>query len=212
MLDSSRKIYDISQTLSPAIAVWPGDTPFSYEWTLRRAEGYSCDVSRIRMSTHTGTHADAPFHYAEDGATIDQAPLEHYLGPATVIEVHSPVSVRPEHLGPAASRTIERLLIRTGSCPESTVYNEDFVYLSDELAAWGVKQGLKLIGTDAPSVDQFTSRALTVHRTLLTGRVAILEGLDLTAVPAGDYELIALPLKLAGIDASPVRAILRSWE
>lgn len=212
MSDASGKIYDISRTVGPSIAVWPGDTPFSSEWTLSRKEGYSCDVSRIRMSTHTGTHADAPFHYAEEGATIDQVPLDPYIGPATVAEVNATPAVRPEDLGVAGSRSIERLLIRTGSCSDDTVYNEDFTYLSDELAEWCVQRGLKLIGTDAPSVDRFTSKTLTVHRTLLKGRVAILEGLDLTAVPAGDYELVALPLKLAGIDASPVRAILRAWK
>ena len=203
-------IYDITRQLSPAIAVWPGDTPFSAQVNGRIAEGSSVNVSSISMSCHTGTHVDAPYHYFDDGPRMNQVDLTVYVGRATVVDMrHVSGPLLPEHLADVDLDSMERILLKTqDSLRPDTVWDPDFVYLSEEAAQLFGRKGIRLYGTDAPSVDKWDSRELPAHHALGRGNVLILEGLMLQDIEPGEYELIALPLKLER-DGSPVRAILR---
>ncbi len=201
-------IYDITPAVSPGLAVWPGDTPPSREVLLDIARGDSLTLSTLRATVHLGAHADAPSHYGAGAQTIDQRPLAPYLGECQVIRVATERGVR---LGvELASRVrAERVLLRTGTFPDPGHFNEDFAALSVGLVDALAGRGVRLVGIDTPSVDLFESKELPAHQACLRHDLAILEGLLLEGVPEGNYELIALPLRLAGFDASPVRAILR---
>lgn len=208
----TRRIWDISEPISPATAVFPGDTPFSLEWVLRMDGGGSCNVSTIRMSAHCGTHTDAPLHFADGAPSIAEVGLERYLGPCRVIAVAGrgdPPLVPAEALGDAALRGAERVLLKTRDRHDHTVFAPAFTALGPDAARRLAQAGVRLVGLDTPSMDHATSKELAAHHVLFAGGVAILENLDLSAVPPGDYELIALPLRIAGGDSSPVRAILR---
>lgn len=199
-------IYDISPPITPQLAVFPGDTRPSREVLLDMARGDPLTLSTWKSTVHVGAHADAPSHYGLDGRTIDQQPLELYCGPCRVIRVDgSPMT--PEMVPDVLS---ERLLIATGTCPDPTRWNDDFAALSPELVDHLHGRGVRLVGVDTPSVDTADSKDLPAHHRFLANDMAILEGLVLADVPEGAYELIALPLRLVGFDASPVRAILRS--
>jgi arylformamidase len=203
------RIYDVSQKVSPRIAVWPGDTPFSVKYVMRIDEGMSCNVSTVTMSVHTGTHTDAPYHFVEGGKKIAEVPIEKYVGRATVVHVKSKDAVRPGDLAGLDLSKVERLLFRTADRLDYEHWKDDFAYLTEDAARLIASQRLALVGIDTPSVDFSASKTLTAHKILLTAEVAILEGLDLSEVPEGNYELIALPLRIEGVDSSPVRAILR---
>jgi arylformamidase len=198
--------YDISQRVRPETAVWPGDTTFSARRVMEISGGASCNVTTITMSVHCGTHADAPLHFEEGAESAGEVPLASYLGPARVHHVRSRGRViDPGDLPPLGG--VERLLLRCEGAPDETRFG---VRALSPAAAEAISAaGLKLVGLDGQSVDEADSKTLPSHKILRRGRVAILENLDLSLVPEGDYELIALPLRLMGVDASPVRAILR---
>ena len=203
------RIHDISPTVSPALAVWPGDTPARREVLLDIARGDSLTLSTLHATVHLGAHADAPSHYGRDAATIERLSLERYVGPCQVLR---PAAARGERLGVRAlppTLAAPRVLFATGTYPEPTLFNPDFAALAPELCAELHARGVMLVGIDTPSVDLFDSKDLPAHQACLRHDLAILEGLVLEGVPEGIYELIALPLKLEGFDASPVRAILR---
>jgi arylformamidase len=203
-------IYDISPPIDARLKVWPGDTPPTREVLCDMRRGDNLTLSTLRTTVHAGAHADAPSHYSRDAAAIDQRSLELYLGPCQVIRVQAD---RGSVLGPDAIRqAIEtpRVLFATGTYPDPTMFNEDFAALSVELIDALHARGVRLVGIDTPSVDPFPSKELAAHKRILAFDMAILEGLVLKGVPEGRYELIALPLKLAGFDASPVRAVLRT--
>lgn len=203
-------IYDVTRTVSPQIAVWPGDPPFSFRWAMRIDRGDAVNVSTITMSAHTGTHVDAPYHYEDAGAVLADMPLDIHIGPATVVELDVRGEIRPEHFAALDLGRVERLLIKThASLRADNEWEEDFPYLSVAAAEALGRAGVRLFGTDAPSVDPQHSKTIDAHHALYRGNVAILEALQLRDVPPGEYELIALPLKLQ-LDASPVRAVLRT--
>jgi len=204
-------LWDISPRLTPDLAVWPGDTPLSREVLCDMARGDNLTLSTLRATVHLGAHADAPSHYGAGGAPIDEVPLEPYLGPCQVIEVGIPAggTVPPAAVVPRLAAP--RVLLRTGSFPDPRRFNDDFVALAPELVDALADRGVTLVGVDTPSVDPFSSKELPAHRRLLARGMAVLEGLVLADVPEGVHELIALPLRLAGFDASPVRAVLRSF-
>lgn len=208
-------LIDISQPLSATTAIWPGDSPFSQEWVMRIEEGMSCNVSTIRMSLHCGTHTDAPFHFFPQGQTIDQVTLHPYLGRCRVIQgtfSGSPPLIDASSLEKRNLNGVKRLLIKTQATNNPNHFQKDFCALGPEAAKVVASNGIRLIGIDTPSMDTFQSKALEAHKTLLKGGVAILENLNLSQVEEGDYELIALPLKILGADSSPVRAILRALQ
>lgn len=207
-------IYDISPPVTPDIAVFPGDTPLSREVLLDMKRGDALTLSTIHATCHLGAHADGPNHYGTNGRTIDEQPLECYLGACQVIDVHvsrgDEVRVDPDQLTQAISE--RRVLLKTGTWPDPAEFNTDFAGLSVELVDALADAGVITIGVDTPSVDTASSKDLPAHRALFAHDIAILEYLDLSKVPAGVYELIALPLKLVGFDASPVRAVLRTLD
>jgi arylformamidase len=203
-------LYDLSPTVRPETAVWPGDTPFSYCWSASLAAGDPVNLSAITSTLHVGSHADAPFHTEARGESIAALSLEPFLGPCQVVRVPPVPLLAPEHLDGVDLAHPRRLLLRTDSVRDRSAFPERFTALSPELARRLAEAGLLLVGMDTPSVDPFGTDGLEAHHALARGGVVILEGLVLDGVTDGVYELIALPLKLAGLDASPVRAVLRS--
>lgn len=203
-------LYDITPLVTPALAVWPGDTPLSREVLMDIARGESVTLSTLRATVHLGAHADAPSHYLRDGATIESRDLTHYVGPCQVIDVRArrgaPFGVRDL----AGDVTEPRVLFRTGTFPDPNNWNRDFAAIDPALIEHLAARGVITVGLDSPSVDLQDSKDLPAHHAIGRHDMAILEGLALAHVPAGRYELIALPLRLAGFDASPVRAVLRS--
>lgn len=203
-------LIDISPLIDVAIHVWPGDTPFVHTVNLDMHSGDNLTLSDIRTSVHVGAHTDAPSHYLIDGRDIAAVSLEPYIGLCQVMRV---AVQRGERILPAhiADHTIRapRVLFRTETFPDPRAWNNDFAALSPELAEFLATRGVVLAGVDTPSVDLFDSKALEAHNALAGHGIAILEGIVLSAVDDGLYELIALPLRIARADASPVRAILR---
>ncbi len=193
--------------------VWPGDTPPTREVLLDTARGDNITLSTLRATVHLGAHADGPNHYAPPPAPgVGERPLRHYLGPCHVLDAPVPGShrVTPADLRAGLDRiTHPRVLIRTGTFPNHETWNQDFAALSVELVDALASRGVITIGIDTPSVDLIDSKDLPAHHAIHRHDIAILEGLDLADVHPGDYELIALPLKLINFDASPVRAVLR---
>lgn len=203
-------IYDITPPISPALATFPGDTPPTREVLLEIARGATVTLSTLRSTVHLGAHADAPCHYGIDGRTIEQQPLDLYLGPCQVMRIPSPKRALITSAMLPTAISAPRLLIATGTNPDPNRWDPDFAALSPEFVDFCHERAVRLIGIDTPSVDFSDSKELPAHRRFLANDMAIIEGLVLTAVPAGMYELIALPLPLVGFDASPVRAVLRT--
>ncbi len=210
------RIYDITPPVTARLGVWPGDTPMTREVLCDLAKGDTVTLSTIRTTVHLGAHADGPNHYLRDGQGIGERRLEHYLGPCVVVDadVGRGERVGVEHLRlPAKGNggiAQARVLIRTGTFPDPEKWNADFAGLEPALVAWLAGQRVMTIGIDTPSVDLQESKDLPAHHAIARHDIAILEGLALNGVPAGVYELIALPLRLVGFDASPVRAVLRT--
>jgi arylformamidase len=207
-----RKLWDISPPISPDSPLFPGDTAFSQHWTAEIGPGCPVNLSAITMSPHIGAHADAPLHYGPGAASIGAVGLEPYLGPCRVIHAIGCGSlVMPEHLQHAAHGLPERVLVRT--CERAPAeWSAAFAAFAPESIDWLASRGVRLIGIDSQSVDPADSKSLDSHHRLLALDLRVLENLVLDDVPAGDYELIALPLKLTTADASPVRAVLRSLD
>jgi arylformamidase len=203
------RLWDISQPLRPELPVWPGDTPFSSEATWTH-ESTPVHVSKVTLSTHSGAHADAPRHYDPGGATAEALDLSRYLGACRVVDARAAKgAVRPADVAAALDDPPPRVLLRTFRAFPHDGWVSDFTAISAELIDALADAGVVLIGTDAPSVDPETSKDLPAHNAIRRRGLSILEGLVLDEVPFGDYELIALPLPLTGLDASPVRAVLR---
>ncbi len=174
-------------------------------------QGDNITLSSISSTVHVGAHADAPSHFTADGAAIDAVPLDAYIGPCEVVDCPAPRErlIRPEDCAGALARGARRILFRTLSQPDPEHFNTDFAAFSPEAMRAMGEAGVVLVGIDSASVDPFDSKDLPAHQQLARFGMRNLEGLDLRHVRAGAYELIALPLKLVGCDASPVRAILR---
>lgn len=206
-------LYDLSPTVRAELPVWPGDTPFSARLTWSIAEGSSVNVSAVTTTPHLGSHVDAPFHTEPRGESVGELDLDPYLGPCRVIQVPPAALIEPRHVEAdleERSTFPPRILLKTGSVADRKTFPQRFSALSPELARLLAERETLLVGLDTPSVDPLESKTLDAHHALFRGGVAILEGLILDGVPEGDYELIALPLKMAGLDASPVRAVLRT--
>jgi arylformamidase len=204
-----RKIWDISQSLRPALPVWPGDTAFTIRQRWSYGDGSPVNVASIELSTHSGAHADAPLHYDPAGSSIDAVALEPYLGPCRVVDARGAGDAIPAELVQAHwSPGVSRMLFRTFEHFPLDRWPDRFTAVSTQAIQALQARGVTLVGIDSPSLDPETSKTMDAHLMVPRG-MRILEGLVLDHVPPGDYELIALPLALAGLDASPVRAILR---
>ncbi len=204
-------IIDISPLLDHQTAVWPGDIRLRRISQFELKRGHSVELSSLQSTVHIGAHADAPSHYSVGAASIDQVALDPYIGPCRVITVPTRPGglVRIDDLVPYINKVPERILLRTLSFPDPQQFVENFMAIDPDTIDLLAAQGVRLIGIDTPSVDPIASKTLTTHHRLLHHGMRNLEGLVLVHVSPGDYELIALPLRLAGFDASPVRAILR---
>ena len=203
------RLWDISPTVAPDAPIFPGDEPYSLRWTAQLGPGCPVNLSALTMSPHVGAHADAPLHYANGAPAIDLVDLHAYLGPCRVVHAMGAAPlITVEHLRHAEAGLPPRVLVR---CCEraDTTWNPSFTAYAPEAIAWLAERGVKLVGIDTPSVDPADSKLLSSHQLLRKHDLRVLENLVLDDVPAGDYELIALPLKLQGACASPVRAVLR---
>ncbi|MEO8081250.1 MAG: arylformamidase [Caldimonas sp.] len=204
-----KKLWDISPPVSPQSPLFPGDRAYSQEWTATITPGCPVNLSAITMSPHVGAHADAPLHYGPGEATSGELALEPYLGACRVIDaIGAGALIRPADLAHAAADLPPRVLVRT--CRQApTAWSADFASFAPEAIDWLAERGVRLVGIDSQSVDPADSKSLPSHHRLLANDMRVLENLVLDEVAAGDYELIALPLKLMLADASPVRAVLR---
>src|SRR3954463_26017 len=207
------KFLDVSVSLAPGIPAYPGNPEFELLPIKRIAAGGSSNVSKLVMGTHTGTHVDAPKHFFDDGAGVDALPLDVLVGRARLIAFADTVmSVGKAELETHDLRGVTRLLIRTRNSAWLTsgddTFHPDYTYLAPDGAAYLVELGVKLVGVDYLSVEQFHSGHHKTHRTLLERGVVIVEGLMLGEVPAGEYEFRCLPLRLTGLDGAPARAVL----
>jgi arylformamidase len=205
-----KHLWDISPPISPATPAFPGDTLYTQRWNAQIGPGCPVNVSAITMSPHLGAHADAPLHYAPDRVAIGYVDLDPFLGRCRVIHaIERGALITPEHLAHAADHIPSRVLVRT--CTRAPrAWSPAFAAFAPETITWLAGLGVHLVGIDSQSVDPAESKTLESHQQLLAHDMRVLENLVLDEVAPGDYELIALPLKLVDADASPVRAILRS--
>lgn len=205
-----KTIWDISPPVGLSSPVFPGDTPYSQNWTWSLTDQCPVNVSSISMSPHVGAHADAPLHYAADAPSAGEMNLEPFLGPCRVIHVLGCSSlIQPHDIEHALSGIPQRVLVRTYRHTPPSIWVDQFAAYAPETIDLLHAHGVCLIGLDTPSIDPATSKSLDSHRRILQYDMRVLENLVLSEVEAGDYELIALPLKLMQADASPVRAVLR---
>jgi arylformamidase len=205
-----QRLWDISPTIGPGFPVFPGDTEFAQRWTWTLGDQGPVNVSELTLSPHTGAHTDAPLHYDARGASIAEVSLDLYLGPCRVVHVmQCGPTVEPHHLQRHLDGVPQRVLLRTCERAELRRWDPGFTAVAPAAVDVLHARGVRLIGIDTPSLDPAASKTLDSHQRVRAHGMAILEGIVLDDVPAGDYELIALPLKIAGCDASPVRAILR---
>lgn len=203
-------IHDITVPLSPTLPVYPGDPSVTFEPVTRIARGDTANVTRITLTTHSGTHLDVPSHCRDGGATVDHLPLSLLLGKARVLDLRGTGAIGRRELARLPVRGEERVLLLTDNSLlwESPGFQDDFTHLTDDGAAYLIEAGVRLVGIDYLSIEGIAS-GITVHRMLLDAGVVILEGITLAEVEPGEYELICLPLKIAGGDGAPARAILR---
>ena len=209
----ARRLWDISQALRPALPVWPGDTAFqsAAKWTY--GDGSPVNVSAFTASTHTGAHADAPLHYDPKGKPIDQVSLDAYLGPCLLIDGRGcGALIEPDFVEAQVPEGTERVLFRTYSVFPHEIWTAEFTAVHPAAITALASLGVRLIGLDSPSLDPQDSKTMDAHLAVLRTDMRVLEGLVLDEPPPGDYELIALPLALQGLDASPVRAVLRELD
>ncbi len=204
------RLIDISQPVRPGIAGFPGDTAYAETRHFAIGPGCPVNVSQITMSTHCGTHADAPLHYAADGAPIGALALESYVGPCRVIDARGPGALcEPGDVLDVLDGAPPRILLRLVETTDPNRWPAGFRALSAALVELLAARGVHLVGIDTPSVDPETSKNLPAHAAAMAANMRILENLVLAHVTPGDYELMALPINLAGLDAAPVRAVLR---
>jgi len=206
----AQRLWDISPAVAAGFPVFPGDTQFTSRWTWTLGPGCPVNVSEVTLSPHTGAHTDAPLHYDDAGASIGEVALEAYLGPCRVIHtIGVRPLVEPFHVAGHLDEVPPRVLIRTYQTTPAG-WDADFAAIAPATLELLHDHGVCLIGIDTPSLDPEQSKSLTSHQVVRRHKMAILEGIVLDAVAEGDYELIALPLKWQGLDASPVRAVLRA--
>lgn len=210
--DMERELYDISRTIASETAVWPGDQLFRQEWTLRKEAGASVNLSSVHMSLHTATHADAPLHVRSTGSSINELPLGTFIGPAYVLDLSGDNTIddliEPAHVQSVPPECTRLLLKTPHSAVPITAWDGSWWSISKAAVEWFIRQGIVLVGTDAPSIDPEDSTTLEAHHALADAEIVHLEHLNLRDVSEGFYNLSALPLRIAGADAAPVRAVL----
>jgi len=204
---------DVTLPMHNGMVCWPGDANISIRRVVDMEKGATANVTAIAMGSHTGTHMDAPLHFVNRGLSIDQMPLDTTIGRARVIEIHDAESIKIEELLPHHIHSGERIIFKTRNSLyawQAGKFVEDYVYVSEAAAEHLVERGVKVVGVDYLSVDSYGRGGGSAHKVLLGNGVWIIEGLDLSQVSAGEYELVCLPLRLKGVDGSPARALLRT--
>lgn len=206
------KIYDVTVPLSASVPTYPGDPRFDIEFTHRLSAGDPYNLARFSLGAHAGTHVDAPYHFLAGGATVDELPLGILMGKARVVEIPVRERIRREDLEALDLRDDLRVLLKTRMSGQLRLpqFQEDFVHLAGDAAVYLVQAGLKLVGIDYLSVDRFGSADFEAHQALLGAGVVIVEGLDLSEVEPGEYDMACLPLRIAGADGAPARVVLRA--
>ena len=203
---------DISQKLTNDMAHWPGDTPFTFSLTYPMEQTGSVNIGQITASLHTGTHVDAPYHYDNQGKTIEQLNIDRYIGKAAVIDVSHADRITAAVLNELEWEDAPRLLLHTSLPNNPKRFPEQMPILDPEIAPYLKEKGVSLLGVDMPSVDPADSKSLDTHKSLYKHGINILENIMLDHVKPGSYELIALPLSIHGGDGSPVRAVIRPLQ
>jgi arylformamidase len=205
------KLIDITVPVEAAVPVYPGNTPFTLEAIKRVARGDSSNVSTIHMSAHSGTHIDAPRHFFNDGAGVEELPLEMLVGRARVIELTTRKGIVPEDFAGLDLSEDVRLLIKTANSRlwGSPEFHTDYVGVTEAGAKYLVERGIKVVGVDYLSVEQFKTPGAPAHHVLLGSGTIVIEGLNLRDVEPGVYDLICLPLRIVGADGAPARVLLR---
>jgi arylformamidase len=213
------RIYDVSVPISAATPTYPGDPGIEIKQWAALARNDAANVSVLHFGAHTATHVDAPAHFIEGASKVDAMPLDALLGPARVILIPNDVdAITPDYLPAQEMKGVERVLFKTRNSAfwsdATTGFRRDFTYLAPEAARLLVASGVRLVGIDYLSVEKFQSERHETHEILLSNGIVIVEGLDLREVAAGDYELLCLPLKIAGGagDGAPARAVLRTQD
>jgi len=206
-----KTLWDISPPVNPRSPVFPGDTAYAQQWVASIGPGCPVNVSAITLSPHVGAHADAPLHYDPTGLPIGEVPLDTFIGSCRVIHaIGVGALVHPHHIAHAMADLPPRVLVRTYAHMPQTTFDDKLPAFAPETVEWLADRGVVLIGIDSASIDPASSKTLDSHQAIRRRGLRVLENLLLDDVPEGDYELIALPLKLTTADASPVRAVLRS--
>ena len=198
--------------LKSGMVHWPGDPEVVIDLLASIDKGSICNVTRMAMSAHTGTHMDAPRHFIAGGLTMEQMPLDATVGPCRVIAIHDPAAIGRAELEPYDLQPGERVLFQTINstrCYQDDAFYDDFVYVSNEAARYLVERGVRTIGVDYISIGGFHKDLVRTHLTILGAGIWVIEGLNLAGVKSGRYELICLPLKMPGADGAPARALLR---
>jgi arylformamidase len=203
---------DISVTIKPGMVRWPGDPEICKEPFRAMERGDVCNVSSLAFGSHTGTHMDAPLHFIRNGRTLDKMPLDATIGPCRVIEIKDRESVKVEEIADRRIKRGERILFKTrnsGRCWKTDIFDEDFVYISREAAEFLAEKRIRTVGIDYLSVGGFRKDGVETHHALLGAGIWIIEGLNLSKIKPGKYELNCLPIKILGSDGAPARALLR---
>ncbi|MBM4055567.1 MAG: cyclase family protein [Planctomycetes bacterium] len=206
--------YDVTLPISDSMITWPSDPAVSVKKTSMISRGDSCNVSELKIGSHCGTHIDAPYHFLENGRTIDQIILENLIGDAMIFEFDNQEKIDVSDVKRLRLDNVKRVIFKTinSSYWKLSAFKKDFVYITKEAAQYLVDRGIQLVGVDYLSIEKFNSQKAETHGVFLQNNVVVLEGLDLSLVAAGNYELIALPLKIKSGDGSPARVILRSID
>lgn len=203
---------DVSAPLYDGMVHWPGDPPVSIERIADMEKGDVCNVTKLAMTAHCGTHMDAPRHFVRDGVSLEAMPLELAYGRARVIEIEDPVSVKPQELRRHRLRSGERILLKTANSTRRWTSNpaflEDYIYLAKESAPYLAERDVKMIGIDYLSIARMGQEGDETHRLLLQAGIWIIEGLDLHATAQGSYQMVCLPLRIQGADGAPARVLL----
>jgi len=206
---------DVSVPLRNGMVHWPGDPPFERQLIQDQKKGDVCTVSKLTMGAHTGTHMDAPRHFVKGTQGIDEVPLDAVIGPARVIQIQDRQAIRRAELEQHEIEARDRVLFKTANSDRlwsKDEFDEDFIFIAHDAAEYLAERGVRTVGVDYLSVGGFRQDAVETHEALLGADIWVIEGLDLSGIEPGRYELICLPLKIAGSDGSPARAVLRSLE
>ena len=203
--------YDITMPLTPQIVVYPGDPPFRIDELMRISDGDICNLSFLSMASHTGTHIDVPRHFFEEGLTVDQIPPDYFIGKARVCEILAQSMITVTDLQERLIQKGEIILLKTQNSHliTSSEFQTHYTYLTTDAIQYLADRQIKVLGFDYLSVDSYQNNNYQGHKILLSNNIFIIEGLNLSAIKPGEYEMIGLPLNIKNGNGSPIRVLLR---